>query len=624
MLMLIDGVEMNESYQAQLYFGNHFPVDNIERIEIVRGPGSAIYGGFAEYAVINIITTQVDDFEGLRAGLTYSRMEETYSRRTGHAYVSRKFKSWKFNASFFAGQGQRSNGRHFAMFPDSLIVQNGVGRYRSLSGESDIHPFFANLGVEWKGIRYRSITDFYELTNIAMLDSTGKRSTQFGFQASYHDLRYDWKLRDNFTLSPRIYVLNQFPEQRSRRNDNEFADNTINRSQYSLTADWDINHRVNFIGGAEVRFDFAEESNEGPFFVPFNIQYENIAVFGQTLVKKPWANLTLGARYEYNTEYGSNFVPRVALTRQFGRFHMKLMGSDAFRAPSIGNVALSSEGEYTINEDSTGVNFTDIGTGLTAEEALVFEAEMGYQIGSRNIITLNLFDINSRNPIVYSYFQDSTLTQVFGPVAGTNQYRNFARSGSTGFELDYRFQDRWGYLSFNYSFYTTQFKPVLKDYAIAQFQPDRSLRVIQEDDQVLAFPSHRINATLTIYCKNWSFNLTNHLYGRRYGYDVIFQGDSLDANGNVVIPAEQNVFGGLKEYDPVVLTNLYIRGRDVFTPGFDLGFGVNNLWNRDYEFVQPFFGLNTPLPGPGIEFTVKAAYAIPFKPRSAKKPAKAE
>ena len=50
-LMLIDGQEMNEGLYSTLQFGNHYPVDNIKRIEIIRGPGSAIYGGNAEYAV---------------------------------------------------------------------------------------------------------------------------------------------------------------------------------------------------------------------------------------------------------------------------------------------------------------------------------------------------------------------------------------------------------------------------------------------------------------------------------------------------------------------------------------------------------------------------------------------
>ena len=55
-VLFVDGIEMNERLYSTTQFGNHYPVENIERIEIIRGPGSALHGGFAAYAVINIIT----------------------------------------------------------------------------------------------------------------------------------------------------------------------------------------------------------------------------------------------------------------------------------------------------------------------------------------------------------------------------------------------------------------------------------------------------------------------------------------------------------------------------------------------------------------------------------------
>ncbi len=67
-LMLLDGISMN-----QLYFGDRgpvssMPVNAISRIEIIRGPGSAIYGADAFAGVINIITKTSDDYDGLNIG----------------------------------------------------------------------------------------------------------------------------------------------------------------------------------------------------------------------------------------------------------------------------------------------------------------------------------------------------------------------------------------------------------------------------------------------------------------------------------------------------------------------------------------------------------------------------
>ncbi|HNX99124.1 MAG TPA: TonB-dependent receptor plug domain-containing protein, partial [Candidatus Aminicenantes bacterium] len=55
-LILWDGQSLNESLYSTIQLGNHYPVDLIERIEIVRGPGSAVYGGMAELGVINIVS----------------------------------------------------------------------------------------------------------------------------------------------------------------------------------------------------------------------------------------------------------------------------------------------------------------------------------------------------------------------------------------------------------------------------------------------------------------------------------------------------------------------------------------------------------------------------------------
>lgn len=54
-LVLIDGQNQGDGYNGQIGW-NQIPVENIERIEVVKGPGSALYGSSAMGGVINIIT----------------------------------------------------------------------------------------------------------------------------------------------------------------------------------------------------------------------------------------------------------------------------------------------------------------------------------------------------------------------------------------------------------------------------------------------------------------------------------------------------------------------------------------------------------------------------------------
>lgn len=62
-LLLLDGQRLNDNLFEQAPFGFNFPVDLsvVERIEVIPGPGSAIYGSNAVFGVINVITRAPSD-----------------------------------------------------------------------------------------------------------------------------------------------------------------------------------------------------------------------------------------------------------------------------------------------------------------------------------------------------------------------------------------------------------------------------------------------------------------------------------------------------------------------------------------------------------------------------------
>ena len=81
-LVLVDGVEMNEVSYGTIQLTNHFPAEQIQKIEIIRGPGSANYGGFAELGVINIITKNGKDIDGVQISSRYAVTANEVSRKT--------------------------------------------------------------------------------------------------------------------------------------------------------------------------------------------------------------------------------------------------------------------------------------------------------------------------------------------------------------------------------------------------------------------------------------------------------------------------------------------------------------------------------------------------------------
>ncbi len=65
-LLLVDGHRINDDIYSQGLLGTEFPldVDLIDRVEVIRGPGSSIYGSNAFFAVVNVITKQARDLKG--------------------------------------------------------------------------------------------------------------------------------------------------------------------------------------------------------------------------------------------------------------------------------------------------------------------------------------------------------------------------------------------------------------------------------------------------------------------------------------------------------------------------------------------------------------------------------
>jgi outer membrane receptor protein involved in Fe transport len=64
-LFLVDGVEQNDLHSNTAHISRQFPLTNIDRVEVVYGPASTMYGANAFLGVINVITKDPDDLIAL-------------------------------------------------------------------------------------------------------------------------------------------------------------------------------------------------------------------------------------------------------------------------------------------------------------------------------------------------------------------------------------------------------------------------------------------------------------------------------------------------------------------------------------------------------------------------------
>ena len=83
-LLLLNGHTINEGFSGTSPFGTDFALDlnSVDRIEVVRGPGSALYGSGAIFAVVNVITRSVRSFDQTQLGVQAGNAQAGLANQT--------------------------------------------------------------------------------------------------------------------------------------------------------------------------------------------------------------------------------------------------------------------------------------------------------------------------------------------------------------------------------------------------------------------------------------------------------------------------------------------------------------------------------------------------------------
>jgi iron complex outermembrane receptor protein len=94
-LVLLDGNRFSVPFQGRSMTGLELPIENIERVEVIRGPGSALYGADAFAGVINIITKKAKDIDGTVIGGRVGN----WNTQSGWAQHGGQWAGWNVAAS---------------------------------------------------------------------------------------------------------------------------------------------------------------------------------------------------------------------------------------------------------------------------------------------------------------------------------------------------------------------------------------------------------------------------------------------------------------------------------------------------------------------------------------------
>ncbi|MBK6526430.1 MAG: TonB-dependent receptor plug domain-containing protein [Crocinitomicaceae bacterium] len=151
-LVMVDGMIMNDMSYGSFIIGGRIPLLNVERIEIIRGASSSIYGGIAGLGVINIITKEGNYSKNstfmFDSGFSG---DEISSSRLTFANTSYLLNDFELSLSGSIYTGNRSN--QIYTHPDSTITD--------FSDSSRVDDAFLQMNLRRKVLAYKVLYDDY-------------------------------------------------------------------------------------------------------------------------------------------------------------------------------------------------------------------------------------------------------------------------------------------------------------------------------------------------------------------------------------------------------------------------------------------------------------------------------
>jgi outer membrane receptor for ferrienterochelin and colicin len=564
-LLTLDGVEIVEDLYGVVPLDEHIPVDQIDQIEIIRGPGSAMYGGNAELSVINI-TTKGAKLNGGFANTTVGTDGDDVSGRVGTGA------GWG-NDDWHAhlGGSWSSSYRSTAQYVDNAF------KVIDLDGNSDIQSLFLNAGVDYKDLELRFLYDVYHIDDRTRFGWAKPRSNN-DFDSIAVSGKYDFRVSDKVSMSPKLTYKYQKPWYI------DLSGDEYQISTQRLTAgvsgigtlgalgpvdslDVLMGGEFTLEGARANRIETAGRPPRDQYYGGHRrVDYNNYAAFLQAELDSRWVNVTLGGRYHYHDEVGGKFVPRAAVTKIWDRFHAKALISQAFRTPQIEIIQFGGV-------DAAG------NSNIKSETTTAYELETGYRLSDTVSVVANVFWIEIADILVYS--------------SAESNYKNFDEVTNYGVEAEVRVADKWGSATLGYSFYRNHHNDVPAFYTSGSVSADPDCASCSQDGLLLGFPAHKLTFNGTYFITDHlSFNLNGAFISKRISYEVgMLERKTLSSQA---------------------YANVFLRYQSA---GFSIGAGVRDLFDKRYDYVQPFDDGVRELPGKGREFFIKASFAfdgIPF------------
>jgi len=454
-LVMIDGHSLNKNINGSAIIYNlagMLPVENIKQVEVVRGPGSALYGNSAFVATINVITRDAEEIDGLEAKGGGGSFDTYKGNLTGGKAVGDRLTT---SASV---DHYRTRGARLTVDADSL-----TGTPFSMA------PGTPDLGMEQTdtflklGYGELSLRGGYKVLKEGLfigLTSTLTDGNQPEFTTAWGELGYDLRLAEGLAsnLKLRYDYYDQTGTEKLFPNGflggfpaGVLGEPLVKDQTFGgeVQVDWDPFSGNHLIAGgsyeAMQQYDVRQFANfvlDPATHFPVELgAFQGVPNWNKDVTRQTWAlylqdewqlpeqvNLTAGVRYDHYSDFGGTVNPRAGLVWSFlDNADLKLLYGQAFRAPNFVEL-------YNINNPVAQGN-----PNLDPERIRTYEASLAYRLNRFLAGDLTYFysTIKDLIRLQNGNFVNTGKLRTQGIEAGLNG----ALDGDFSWRLTYAFQD---------------------------------------------------------------------------------------------------------------------------------------------------------------------------------------
>jgi outer membrane receptor for ferrienterochelin and colicins len=422
-LITINGHRLNDPIYDQAFNGTEFllDVDLIERVEVIRGPGSSLYGNNAFFAVVNVITRTGNAFKGVEA----SGSVASYDAYTGRLSYGNRFENGVellLSGTWFESEGhERLQDPNFRAFnngiADHLDGDRAPSVWASLSyGDFSLEGGYVDRRKEIPNAPYDIL---FDVRPAWQEDARGFAGLKF-----QHEFENDWQVLTRLfydyyhsdLFAPFDGADLNLPGQTVFNHDVGTA-NWLD-GEVQLTKRLFEQHLLTL--GGEFRYDLELRQRSfdvAPSLVTADVKShnDNFGLYAQDEFSiRTNLILNAGVRLDYFESFGDTVNPRAAIIYSpLDDMTFKLIYGQAFRAPNAYERDYRFPG-YLPNP------------GLRPEHINSYEAVWEQGLGEHFRVTGDLF---------YNDIHD-LITQVFDPALNSFIFRNTDKVQASGAELE--------------------------------------------------------------------------------------------------------------------------------------------------------------------------------------------